>query len=231
MKFEKIQNDAPSVPLLVMDSLLDAIESGKIKINADLPPERELAEALGVGRGSLRESLAILNFMGIIETKGNRKVVVKSTEYFRKALSFINMSNRHDSFEDFMEFRRCNELAIAKFACERATEEDLQKIKSSVDRLEKDPEDFQADVEFHINLAEASHNMIFATILDFVNYMILDLRMKFFKRQDYHQKTVQAHQRIYEAVKNRDSKTAAEEMDKHLSIIENFYADGVPDEE
>ena len=43
-----------------MKTLLDAISSGKIRINEELPPERELAENLGIGRGSLRESLAVL---------------------------------------------------------------------------------------------------------------------------------------------------------------------------
>ena len=65
MRFERIQNSAPSIPNLVMESLLKAIEDGVVKVNQELPPERELAEALGVGRGSLRESLAVLSFMGM----------------------------------------------------------------------------------------------------------------------------------------------------------------------
>lgn len=230
MHFEKIQNSAPSVPHLVMESLLQAIENGRIKVNEDLPPERELAESLGVGRGSLRESMAVLNFMGIIETRGNRKVVVKDADYFRKALSFINMSDRADSFADFMEFRRSNELAIARLASERATKEDLEKIESMVVRLENDPADYQADVEFHIHLANASHNMIFATILDYVNYMILDLRMRFFTCTDYHGKTAAAHRRIFEAVKAGDAESAAAEMDRHLHIIE-AYAEESPSAE
>ena len=80
MGFEKIQSTGPAVPHLVMDSLLGAIENGTIKVNEDLPPERELSEALGVGRSSLRESLAVLNFMGIIETRGNRKMVSKDAD-------------------------------------------------------------------------------------------------------------------------------------------------------
>ena len=226
MRFERIQNSAPSIPNLVMESLLKAIEDGVVKVNQELPPERELAEALGVGRGSLRESLAVLSFMGIIESRGYRKVVVKDADYFRKALSFINMSNRADSFEDFMEFRRSNELAIARLASQRATEEDLKKIESMVVRLENDPADYQADVEFHIHLANASHNMIYATILDYVNYMILDLRMRFFTCTDYHGKTASAHRRIYEAVRAKDADAAAREMDRHLNIIEDYYEEG-----
>ena len=45
--FDKIQYSAPTVPELVLDSLLRAIETGSIQIGRELPPERELAEALG----------------------------------------------------------------------------------------------------------------------------------------------------------------------------------------
>ena len=64
MQFEKIQNNGPKVPELVMDSLLKAMEAGTIRVGEELPPERDLAEALGISRNSLRECLAIMNFMG-----------------------------------------------------------------------------------------------------------------------------------------------------------------------
>ena len=47
MQFEKIQNNGPKVPELVMDSLLKAMEAGTIRVGEELPPERDLAEALG----------------------------------------------------------------------------------------------------------------------------------------------------------------------------------------
>ena len=72
MQFEKIQTAAPTVPELVLDSLLGAIEAGRLQLGSELPPERELAEALGISRNSLRECLSILNFMGIVENRGNR---------------------------------------------------------------------------------------------------------------------------------------------------------------
>ena len=108
----------------------------------------------------------------------------------------------------------------------RATEEDLERLRSSVERLESDATDYQADVEFHVNLAYASHNTIFASMLDFVNSLILELRMRFFEREDYHGKTAEAHRRIYEAVKARDEELAAYEMGRHLKLIENYEDKG-----
>lgn len=225
MPLDKIQVMTTKVPELIMNSLLEAIESGEIKVDEDLPPERELAEALGVGRGSLRECLAVLEFMGLIESRGNRKAVVKSTDSFKKAISFIRLSEQSDTFLDFMEFRRSTEVAIVRLACERATEEDLRTLQADVDRLAADPSDFLADVDFHLNMAKASHNVIFASVLDYVNHMILDLRMRFFARPDYHDKTVNAHASILEAIVQHDVKRATQEMDHHLSIIEEYYSE------
>ena len=222
MQFEKIQNNGPKVPELVMDSLLKAMEAGTIRVGEELPPERDLAEALGISRNSLRECLAILNFMGIVENRGNRKILVKYADRFRKARSLIELSYSQDTFEDFMEFRRTNEREIARLACRRATDEDLERLRNSVERLESDASDFEADVEFHVNLAYASHNTIFAAMLNYVNSLILELRMRFFEREEYHGKTAEAHRRIYEAVLARDEELAAYEMGRHLRIIENY---------
>ena len=222
MEFDKIQHSAPTVPELVLDSLMNAIEEGRLKIGAELPPERELAEALGISRNSLRECLSIMSFMGIVENRGNRKVLVKNADYFRKARSLLELSYSPDAFDDFMEFRRTNEREIARLACRRATEEDLERLRSSVERLERDATDYLADIEFHVNLAYASHNTIFAAMSDYVNCLILELRMRFFEREDYHGKTAQAHRRIYEAVLARDEELAAYEMGRHLRIIENY---------
>ena len=193
MQFEKIQNNGPKVPELVMDSLLKAMEAGTIRVGEELPPERDLAEALGISRNSLRECLSIMSFMGIVENRGNRKILVKNADRFRKARSLIELSYSQDTFEDFMEFRRTNEREIARLACIRATEEDLDRLRNSVERLEADATDFEADVDFHVNLAYASHNTIFAAMLNYVNSLILELRMRFFEREEYHGLTAEAH--------------------------------------
>ena len=227
MELEKIQYPvSPPVPKLVLDNLLAAIENGKIRVGQELPPERELADKLGISRNSLRESLSILNFIGIVENRGNRKVLVKNADYFRKANSLLELSYSPDTFTDFMEFRRTNEREIARLACQRATEEDLERLRKSVERLERDETDYLADVQFHVDLACASHNTIFATMLDYVNCLILELRMRFFEREDYHGKTAEAHRRIYEAVKARDEELAVYEMGRHLKIIENYEDQG-----
>ncbi len=222
MQFEKIKSVAPKIPELVMKSLLSAIDSGNIKLNEELPPERELAALLSVGRGSLRECLAILEFLGIIESNGKRKVVVKTSEYIQQAIAFIRLSERSETMDDFIEFRRTIEVSIVQYACERATDEDIAALEESVELFERDPGNHNADVEFHTKLANASHNVMFAAVLALLNGMIADLRIRFFALPQYHTLTLESHRRIFKAVANRDKEAAKKEMSSHLDNIQSF---------
>ena len=100
MQLEKIQHTLPKIPELVMQTLITAIDRGDVKVGQELPSERDLAEMLGVGRGSLRECLAILEFLGAIENRGNRKVVIRDADYIQRSISFVRVSNKPNIQED-----------------------------------------------------------------------------------------------------------------------------------
>lgn len=222
MSLEKIQYSSPKIPELVMESIINAIENGHIKVGSDLPSERDLAERLGVGRGSLRECLAILEFLGALESNGNRKRVTRDADYIRKAKSFVHVSNQIETLDDFIEFRRVTEVAIVKFACQRATEEDLAAILEAVERLENNAYDSTADVDFHDALAAASHNMIMAATIHMINCMIGSIRDRFLLQPNYIEQSQKSHRALYEAIKERDEQAAEKEMNTHLDIVKHF---------
>lgn len=222
MELQKIQNTAPKIPELVMQALLEAMERGKIKVQEELPPERDLAATLGVGRGSLRECLAILEYLNVIETRGNRKIVLKDSSYFRKAVSFVKLSSHIITVEDLIEFRRTMEVAIVRLACERATEEDFDALNETMFRLKKDLRDFVADADFHTNLAKASHNVYFASNMELLSCVIADLRVRYYNLPKYYERTYESHCKIYEAVKARNVEQAVAEMNKHSDLVLDF---------
>lgn len=222
MRLERIQNESPKIPDLVMQSLIKAIEDGHIQVGRELPSERDLAEDLGVGRGSLRECLAVLDFLGAIESKGNRKKVVRDAHYIRRSISFMKVCSRIDTQEKFMEFRLVNECHIAELACQRATEEDLEAIRLAVQHLAERPWDAMADVEFHEALAAASHSEVFSVTLQLFISMISDFRNRFYSLPDYVAQAQESHQAIYEAVRDQDMEKARYEMERHLRIAQSF---------
>jgi GntR family transcriptional repressor for pyruvate dehydrogenase complex len=124
--------------------------------------------------------------------------------------------------EDFNEFRRVNEVAIAGLACQRATEKDLADMADAVARLDANPKEPMEDVRFHDVLAVASHNMMLAATIHLVNSMIADVRKLFFKKPNYIRVSQESHRAIYEAVKDRDVDRARHEMNLHLDIVEDF---------
>ena len=224
MHLQKIQNNTKKLPELVMSALIDAIESGQIQVGQELPSERDLAEKLGVGRGSLRECMAILEFLGAVESCGYRKAVARDADYIRKALSFIQISVQANTQDDFNEFRKINEMAIAALACERATKKDLAALEETLVRMERAPEDYTADVDFHDALAVASHNTMLAGTIHLVNSMIADLRNRYVELPGFVQTALESHKAIFEAVKAKDAEAARREMKHHLEIVDEFRA-------
>lgn len=224
MQLGKIQYASPKIPELVMQALIAAIDSNQIRVGEELPSERDLAETLGVGRGSLRECFAILEFLGAIENRGNRKVVMRDADYIQKAISFVRASNQPDIQQDFNEFRLVNEVAIVGLACQRATAEDLASIYQAIEHLEAQPDDYMADVEFHDALAVASHNVMLAATIHLTNSMIADIRRRLFTlgSHEYQQRTQASHRAIYEAVMARNAELAKREMELHLAIVSEF---------
>ena len=222
MRLEKIENTSPKIPELIMKSLIGAIEQGSIQVGEELPSERDLAESLGVGRGSLRECFAILEYLGAIESKGNRKVLLRDADYIKKVRSWIENANQIDSRQTFNEFRQVIEVGIVKLACVRATEEDLESIRLAVERLAEEPGDYMHDVEFHDSLAVASHNSMLASTIHLVNNLIADVRIRCWDLPDYQDITLRSHRKIYETVRDHDIEAAQNAMIEHLDIVRDF---------
>lgn len=222
MQLAKNGGGDQKLPERVMWALIDAMEKGQIKVGEELTSERDLAEMLGVGRGSLRECLGIMEFLGAIENRGYRKVVVRDADYVRRAISLLRISGQEGIQDDFSEFRKVTEVAIAELASQRATEEDKEQLKQALDALEADPLDYMNDVRFHDVLAMASHNTMLAATIRLVNSMLGDIRVRFSGHETYQERTHASHCAIYRAVCDGNTALARAEMEKHLQIVDEY---------
>lgn len=222
MMLEKIQHNEPKMPELVMTALLNAMENGSLKVGDTLPSERDLSELLGVGRGSLRETLAVLEFLGVVSTIGNRKFIQRDASHVRNSMAFMRLADDTETLEDFLEFRRINESTIAKLACERATEEDIAMMEDALVRLEENNQDNVAHQDFHQCLAQASHNVIMSVIMDMVNNMMTELRIRNIDKPGYMPGTVEDHREILDAITAKDHDAAVLATYKHLENIAIF---------
>ncbi len=230
---EKITS--PKISELVINSFFDAISQGEIKIGETLASERELCDKLGISRGSLREGLSILEFLGVLANQGNRKVLTKDYEIVQKMLEMIKVSTQNDIIQDFIELRREIELLIIRLACQRATAEDIENLRQAIRLLEKDIDTPEADYHFHKSLAEASHNSFLVAVEELLISMVKNIRSSLIDYPGRKKHIIAEHATILQAIINRDQELAQNTMLKHLffiektmSIIDNFRSDVPP---
>lgn len=181
-----------------------------------------MAKMLGVSRGSLREGLAILEFLGVIVSRGRKKILARDANKIKKISNLLKLSINKDIIYDFIEFRRVMDTFIAELACKRANERDLRELEKTVNKLKKNPDDKKADFQFHINLSRASHNTFFAAMEELLIYMFGTIRNKASMVPGRKDQIVKEHEDIYNAIKERDSLLARRRVETHLKNIEEI---------
>src|SRR5580704_5774820 len=142
-----------------------------------IPAERELCQKLGVGRASLREALKALEIMGMIETRlGDGTYVCKRSDFFSRPLLWAIVSSSEADARELVEARTLIEVELAGLAAERATSESLEQISEQLrhmERAKKNPQEFvQADVNFHLAIAQAASSSILMNALHLIRNLL-----------------------------------------------------------
>ncbi|HEX5774008.1 MAG TPA: GntR family transcriptional regulator, partial [Geomobilimonas sp.] len=160
----------------VVEQIQEAIVSGKLKAGDQLPPERELKELFTISRGTLREALRVLEQKGLIEIRtgvaGGSIVKGVSTQQVSESLDLL-IRYKKVSLQNLAEFRVGLEGDVAAHAAERATEEDIARLRALLAKaaayLDKGSEYWDSfirtDEEIHLAIAETTHNPLFISVL------------------------------------------------------------------
>ncbi|MBH0119784.1 FadR family transcriptional regulator [Rhodococcus sp. CX] len=151
----------------VRDHLLDLIRSGSFPRNSALPPERELAATLGVSRHSLRQALASLETVGLIEARHGSGVYLTerpSDEAVVRVSDVLLAPDR--SLVDVLEARLAIEPFIAATAAERRTDDDIADIRAGTEQDERTTEGItRAAIDFHQWLVGTTRNPVLQGIM------------------------------------------------------------------
>ncbi|HYH34069.1 MAG TPA: FCD domain-containing protein [Nocardioides sp.] len=143
-----------------VEQLATAIRLGVYPRGTTLPPERELAERLGISRATLREAMAALREAGMVQTTrgrgGGTVVTLRPRTPSARAASRISAARRAE-WRDALEFRRIVEPGAAQLAAsqdlgpsERAL---LAEAHEEVAAARRPAEHRQADSRFHLTVA------------------------------------------------------------------------------
>ena len=200
----------------------DYIVGGQLKPGTELPPERQLAQQLGVSRFSLREALRVAQAKGLIEImRGRRPRVAKPTiSAASEAISLI-LKRNENTFVELVEARQILECQIAKLAASRATNEQISRMRESIKQIEQDPDNIvlcaEKDLEFHEILTEAAGNRVFQIMLEPLSELLKESRLKTIQKKGIN-RAVTAHKAILCAINERNSDRASQEMRRHLKM-------------
>jgi len=220
--------DRSGITELVVQRIKELLQQGELKAGSRLPPERELAEMLEISRPSLRTALKALSVMGIIRAKPGAGTFIADSlpKVLNEPMEFWTLLQNTQTTELF-EARRIIEAGLVELAAERATSEHLKAIAAEIEGMRKslnDPEKFlQHDVRFHQALAAAAGNKVMSGVMDTVAELLLQVRRESIARASDKEDAVDWHERIYEAVRQREARRAKEILTAHLVSAEKAW--------
>lgn len=216
----------------VLDRLMARIRSGDIPAGAQLPSERELMDEYGVGRPAVREALQALERSGIVEIiHGERsRVVVPTAERLVAQIAGGAMHllrSQPGSLDHLKEARLFLECGTARMAAERATEEQVARLRLAVaqQRAVVDQHDLfiERDMSFHREIAGISGNPIFPAIVEALFRWAGGYYQSLVRAPGAESLTLAEHARIVDAIEARDPQAADAAMHAHLSRANELY--------
>lgn len=210
---------------LIVEQVEESIRKGELKAGDQLPPERDLADQFGVSRTAVREAVKALREKGLVEAYPGRGTFITSdtSNTIRLTLDRMIKAGQLEGTLQLVEVREILEPEIAALAATRADDEKLNEMREAVNIMDKamhDPDAFiEADLDFHLALAEAAANPIILSLIDSIIGVLREQRMRIFGVDGGAQRGQYHHKRILEAVQNRDASGAREAMRAHLRQV------------
>lgn len=209
----------------IVEQIEQTILKGTLKAGDQLPAERELAQQFGVSRTAVREAVKALREKGLVEAYAGRGTFVTNgtPPSIKQSLGRMMRADQQDGTAHLVEVREILEPEIAALAASRADEEAIATMREAIavmDSAKRDPEAFiEADLDFHLALAEAASNPLILSLIDSIVAVLRDQRMLIFNVEGGPERGQYHHKRILEAIEHRDPQGARDAMRAHLRQV------------
>lgn len=206
------------------------IEEQQLEAGMKLPAERQLAVQLGVSRNSLREALAKLVSEGVLISRRGGGTFIRwqheawSEQNIVQPLKTLLADDPDYSF-DILEARHAIEASTAWHAAIRATAADKEKIRLCFEATQSEDPDLasQADVRFHLAIAEASHNVVLLQTMrgffDVLQSSVKQSRQRMYLVPPVFSQLTEQHLAVLDAIVAGDADGARRAMMAHLSFV------------
>ncbi len=219
----------PIQPARLYEQIVQQIEAsilrGELKPGNRLPAERELAEQFGVSRTAVREAVKALIQLGLVDAQPGRGTFVthRSPSGVRDVMAHILKGDLDLGTRNLVEVREILEPEIAALAAQRAGAEHLAAMQTAIAQMDQTLEDIdafiEADLDFHLALAEGSRNPLILALIDNLVDILRTARRRIALVPGGIHRAQEHHKRIYEAVKQGDPAAARQAMSSHMHQV------------
>ena len=207
---------------VVATRLLDLFTSGSIAPGTRLPPERQLATRLEVGRSAVREALAALEILGIVDVRPGSGTYLRGTvsELLTQSLSWGVLIGERSTAE-LLELRSGLEIYVARLAADRLTDDQLASLARHLERMRTSVDDLKrfvkADLAFHHELASSADNSVLLDLLQIVRSLLRIWVDRAVQDEVNARIALEEHEAVFRALSAHDGDAAASAMATHMA--------------
>lgn len=197
-----------------------------------LPSERELAERFGVGRNAVREAVAVLETLRMVERRPNSGIYLREVGRQGSLDALVLQADlgvplTEAEVTEVVELRRILELQAARLACERRRDTDIDRLDAVLaageSTIAAGGNLADCDAEFHLAVAEATGNHVLLRVVNSF-YLLSRARRRHYFADGTRAPTSQAqHAAMRDAIATRDAQRAGALMGQHLQGVESYW--------
>jgi GntR family transcriptional repressor for pyruvate dehydrogenase complex len=219
----------------VFEQLRELIFRGEMKPGQQIMPERELADALGVSRTSVRDAINKLVVMGLLKQKQGQGTFVRSPNALEKNPLAVAMETENATLEDLLEVRMGLECNAASLAASRAVEKDIHFLERSIHQMRQEVDSgklgTEADVSFHMAISYATKNplqvFLMKNFYDFLFVGIKENLSHLYEDPKNIDEIIKQHTKIFDTIRDHNPEKAFNAMKRHINFVLNFFRNRV----
>jgi len=217
----------------VIGGIIEYLRQRRLQPGDRLPSERDLAERLGAGRNAVREALATLVTLRIVESRPHSGIYLRNLESessFEALVMLADMGATPTPTEisETMEVRAHLEALSARLACERRTDADLARLEEVLERtqgvLAQGGNIAEVDTAFHIALVDATHNSVLVRVLHAFYRFTARRRTLLFANPAQGLASAREHRKLVEHIRARDAAKAQALIVRHMGRARNYWS-------
>lgn len=209
---------------LVAERLIEQIGARHLKPGDVLPPERELVRSYGVGRSSVREALRMLESKGLIASSGNGTFAVARPGNALNTSLDLLVTMDEGSYAELFEVRRFVEGEAAALAASRRTKPQLRRMHAEIVAMEEglssEERFIEADLRFHLTVAEATRNRIVVHLMNAIRDLLHRSLSSSYHIAGSPEGAIEMHRLIAEAIAEQRPEDARQRMQEHVARVE-----------